>query len=511
MSIEARLAAGHAAARRARARRAAPTSAACRLASAFRSSSPPPRKPTPQIAVETAVRSAADRQRHRRARQDRSRAARAGVRRRARRGAWSRRNGAARAGARDGRRRSAHRVAGVAGAALARGEGEDAGVRGASRDARDAARRRSASARNWRPACFTRRSRRRAATPKWRASARPMVRACWCRPNAAAKAATSSSAGGWCCSTCRGSRRSSSNASDGSIASAAASRWRSSTFVPPPALAAMWCGCSRRWGCSASRSRGSSRNWRRSKARSKQIALDPDASLSDARFDALVGQAHAARTRIREAAYQQLHRDPYRPEMAPGILARVPKELDELNQEVVITASIGLGFTHCASARPSRLLDRARQRRDGRWLAGRARRVGLRRHVRSRGSGRERVHRLLRVRASAGRRHLCALRRERPRPRGAVRDQDGHGDRRRASSRSTRTAAPSRWWRSTWPATRGLTGPRRSCARPIVVRPVTGEAAKDQDWRSMVRRLGAQLDPTRRLHAVAAIEVRPAS
>ena len=31
--------------------------------------------------------------------------------------------------------------------------------------------------------------------------------------------------------------------------------------------------------------------------------------------------------------------------MAPGILARVPKELDALNQEVVITASIGLGFT----------------------------------------------------------------------------------------------------------------------------------------------------------------------
>jgi hypothetical protein len=46
--------------------------------------------------------------------------------------------------------------------------------------------------------------------------------------------------------------------------------------------------------------------------------------------------------------------------------------------------------------------------------------------------------------------------------------------------------------------------------RPIVVRPVMGEAAKNQEWRTMVRRLGAQLDPTRRLHAVAAIEVRPA-
>ncbi len=77
----------------------------------------------------------------------------------------------------------------------------------------------------------------------------------------------------------------------------------------------------------------------------ESIALDPDASLSDERFRALVDEAHAARTRIREAAYQQLHRDPYRPEMAAGILSRIPQELDALNQEVVVTASIGLGFT----------------------------------------------------------------------------------------------------------------------------------------------------------------------
>ena len=44
-------------------------------------------------------------------------------------------------------------------------------------------------------------------------------------------------------------------------------------------------------------------------------------------------------------AYQQLHRDPDRLEMAAGILARVPKELDALNEEVVVTACIGLGFT----------------------------------------------------------------------------------------------------------------------------------------------------------------------
>ncbi len=74
------------------------------------------------------------------------------------------------------------------------------------------------------------------------------------------------------------------------------------------------------------------------------VALEPDASLSDAQFEALVGQAHAARTRIREAAYQQLHRDPYRAEMAAGILARVPAELDALNEAVVVAASERLGF-----------------------------------------------------------------------------------------------------------------------------------------------------------------------
>ena len=77
----------------------------------------------------------------------------------------------------------------------------------------------------------------------------------------------------------------------------------------------------------------------------EEIALDPLASLSGERFEALVSEAHAARTRIREAAYQQLHRDPYRSDMAAGILARVPAELDALNEEVVVTACIGLGFT----------------------------------------------------------------------------------------------------------------------------------------------------------------------
>src|SRR6202008_2368906 len=50
-------------------------------------------------------------------------------------------------------------------------------------------------------------------------------------------------------------------------------------------------------------------------------------------------------TRIREAAYQQLHREPYRSDMAAGILARVPRELDALTEHVVVAASTTLGFT----------------------------------------------------------------------------------------------------------------------------------------------------------------------
>ena len=104
-------------------------------------------------------------------------------------------------------------------------------------------------------------------------------------------------------------------------------------------------GSSRRSVSSANRWPAWSRNWSHVEGALEEIALDPSGSLSAERFDELVSDAHAARTRIREAAYQQLHRDPYRADMAAGILARVPAELDALNEEVVVTACIGLGFT----------------------------------------------------------------------------------------------------------------------------------------------------------------------
>jgi ATP-dependent helicase HepA len=76
----------------------------------------------------------------------------------------------------------------------------------------------------------------------------------------------------------------------------------------------------------------------------EETALDPNASLTDERLGQLVAEAGAARTRIREAAYQQLHRDPYRPHMAAGILARVPPDLDALTERIVTTACARLGF-----------------------------------------------------------------------------------------------------------------------------------------------------------------------
>jgi ATP-dependent helicase HepA len=74
------------------------------------------------------------------------------------------------------------------------------------------------------------------------------------------------------------------------------------------------------------------------------IAVDPEASFTDQMLERLIADARAARTRIRAAAYQELHRDPYRAEMADRILARVPADLDALAEAAVVDASDRLGF-----------------------------------------------------------------------------------------------------------------------------------------------------------------------
>ncbi len=240
----------------------------------------------------------------------------------------------------------------------------------------------------------------------------------------------------------------------------------------------------------------------------EEIALDPAASLSDERFDALLAETHAARSRIREAAYQQLHREPYRAAMGPAILARIPKELDELNQEVVVTASIGLGFTiaHPKGHRVfsieignGALVDGLPGVPGGSGYVGTFDREEA---VENEGidffaSGHPLVEgifacyeesalgRAVRFEMNIGHQAgegLVAIYKDGPAFEVVALDAEGN----------TR-----------------LDWAEAVLQRPIKARPIGGKAAESHEWRGMVRRLGAQLDPARRLHALAALVVRP--
>ena len=239
----------------------------------------------------------------------------------------------------------------------------------------------------------------------------------------------------------------------------------------------------------------------------EEIALDPSASLSEARLEDLVSDARAARTRIREAAYQELHRDPYRADMAAGILARVPADLDALTEEVVIKASIGLGFT----------IEQPRGRRtfaielgnhalvDGLpGVAGGSSYVGTfdreeaveRETIDFFASGHSLVEgilahfdesaigRVARFEVEIGADHgegLVAIYKDGPMF--DVVAIDGAGQSRPEWAAAFRQ-------------------------RPLRARPMRLEPEDRGAWAAMVRRVGARLDESRRLHAVAAIVVR---
>jgi len=247
----------------------------------------------------------------------------------------------------------------------------------------------------------------------------------------------------------------------------------------------------------------------------EEIALDPLASLSDERFEALVAEAHAARTRIREAAYQQLHRDPYRPEMAAGILARVPPELDALNQEVVIAASESLGFaverphgrrTFAIELGAEALVEGLPGVPDGSTYVGSFDREeavedealdffasghplveGIFAHFEDSAQGR-----VVRFEVEIGKElgeGLVAIYKDGPAFEVLAIDSTGRA-------------------RPDWAA-----AIRR---RPLGARRVSddgsrelGEPVEHEDWRTLVRRLGVLLEPSRRPHALASIVVRP--
>ncbi len=76
----------------------------------------------------------------------------------------------------------------------------------------------------------------------------------------------------------------------------------------------------------------------------EEAALAGTAPIPPDAFDDAADAAREARDRARAGAYHELHRDPYRPDMAPSILARIPEDLESLTEDVVLGACDVLGF-----------------------------------------------------------------------------------------------------------------------------------------------------------------------
>lgn len=76
----------------------------------------------------------------------------------------------------------------------------------------------------------------------------------------------------------------------------------------------------------------------------ERVSLEGPGEVPPHAFADVLSEAREASTRVHEAAYHELHREPYRPEIAAEILARVPPELDSLNEEVVLRAAARFGF-----------------------------------------------------------------------------------------------------------------------------------------------------------------------
>jgi len=238
------------------------------------------------------------------------------------------------------------------------------------------------------------------------------------------------------------------------------------------------------------------------------IALDPSGSLTDEGVDALVIEAHAARTRIREAAYQQLHRDPYRAEMAAGILARVPPELDTLTEEAVVRACVGLGLTiegprgraiFAIELANTALVDSLPGVPGGSSYVGTFDRAEAveQETLDFFATGHPLVEGLLAHFEDSGRGRVARFEIEIPRDRGeglVAIYKDGPAFEVIAFDAAGQP-------RPDWAAALRQ--------RPVGVRPIKDHANERVSWSALVRRLGKQLDATRRPHALAAISVRP--
>jgi ATP-dependent helicase HepA len=235
-------------------------------------------------------------------------------------------------------------------------------------------------------------------------------------------------------------------------------------------------------------------------------ALRADGTLSVAQFETLAGDAQAARTRIREAAYRELHRDRYRAEGAEAVLRRVPADLDDLNEEVVVSVAERLGF-HVERQRGQRtfsiefgneaLVDNLPGVPGGAsflgtfgrdeavedetldfYAAGHPLVEGILAHLEESSSGRVAVlHVVIGQERGFG---LLVLYKDGPEFEAVVIDEEGR-------ERGSWAAAVTR--------------------RPLRTRRVPAERMRDPQWSAQIHRLGGFLDPARKPVALAALIV----
>jgi ATP-dependent helicase HepA len=76
----------------------------------------------------------------------------------------------------------------------------------------------------------------------------------------------------------------------------------------------------------------------------EDAALDDADAIASPALNEAARETSAARDRVRTAAYRELYRDPFRAGDAAKILARIPSDVEELTEDVVLGAASQLGF-----------------------------------------------------------------------------------------------------------------------------------------------------------------------
>ena len=115
-------------------------------------------------------------------------------------------------------------------------------------------------------------------------------------------------------------------------------------FRPPSGVAAAVTGLYESLGLFRRPLGGLSRELVAAEPAIRELALSDTELSGTSHFKPIVEEAREAWDRVQQAAYHELHRDPYKPSMAEGILARTPPDLEELTRDVILSACEQLNF-----------------------------------------------------------------------------------------------------------------------------------------------------------------------